>query len=188
MGLLKTKNNKVYLPENTLIFEDTGVKIVTGVNPLEAKNLIIGDQTINPGDTIITTEGNQLVKKSDNTYTDLSKDISRLQQTVSGAVTAGPQVFTQMFDFNEALYTSANGYLEILVSAATNVVQLYEVYSVYDSLTTNIWYSTLTVVASNGQALPAGVSFTINSAGRLQYNIATAPVTSITAKFRGTVL
>lgn len=72
MSLLKNKNNKIYLPENTIIFENSGTKIITGVNPNVAEDGVIGDQVINPGDTIITTEGKQLVKNPNGSYTDLS--------------------------------------------------------------------------------------------------------------------
>ena len=72
MSLLKNKNNKIYLPENTLIFEKSNVKIITGVQMDESQNPMIGDITVNPGDTIITADGTQLVVAPDGSYTNVS--------------------------------------------------------------------------------------------------------------------
>lgn len=194
MSLLKNKNNKIYLPENTLIFENSGTKIVTGVNPTQAEDDMIGDQVINPGDTVITTEGKQLVKNPNGSYTDLSNpssgpstnDIALVEETQAGQL-GGPIQFDALFDFDETLYTSVNGVLEIFIDDAIPFRALYTVYSLYDFENT-MWVTTLSIVTSNGNNLPDGVSINVNTDGILEYEANVAAFTSITAKFRATVL
>lgn len=50
-------DNKVRIQEDVMIFENSGVKIITGVAAADVADTI-RDMTVNPGDIIITTEGN----------------------------------------------------------------------------------------------------------------------------------
>lgn len=63
------KDNKVMIKEDVMIFSNSGVKIITGV---ESAETTIRDMTLNPGDMVITTDGTFSVLKDDMSFTDIS--------------------------------------------------------------------------------------------------------------------
>lgn len=114
---MSTKNidNKIVLQENVLEFQDSKVKIITGIPDEEVVGTQIRNLKINPGDTVVSTEGSTYVMSPSLTFVDVSSGGGGLDPDVLKAYEA---VDPEQYQDNPAL-NIAVGSGGILVTTAT---------------------------------------------------------------------
>lgn len=158
--ITKARDNKIILSENTLIFEQSGVKIITGIPEAELGETI-RDMAINPGDTVVTTEGSVNVMKADLTFTDIAA-------AASGGVTKTKYTFDYT-DFTSLPGNSAELPLFTLPSKAVlteTVIHETTQFTNGTGDTTTVFVSTEALaIALSSQILGQGTTFSRNNEG-----------------------
>lgn len=161
--ITKARDNKIILSENTLIFEQSGVKIITGIPEAELGETI-RDMTINPGDTVVTTEGSVNVMKADLTFTDIAA-------AASGGVTG---VTKTKYTFNYTNFTALPGnsanlpLFTLPTKAVLTEVVIHETTQFTNGTgdTTTVFVGTEALaIALSSQILGQGTTFSRNNEG-----------------------